>query len=227
MAELDFNVFKGAGEGITQGSFAQIMGIFAIIIIITLGIGFLIYYIITIKKYYITIELYKRVDGQNRMVRKYKACEHRIGKAGDYLWYVSKVNKFIPPGNIQSGANIYKYFQRSDGEWINFQIGDIDEQMKMAGVKYIDNDMRSQRISISKTLDSELKDTGFWSKYGATITFILEILVFGVACVFIFYQFSGVVSKMDLVVSKVDQMMLNAHHLFGNASMSPIYKIPS
>jgi hypothetical protein len=226
MAGLDFSVFSGTGSGVTQGMFAKVMAVFAVIIIVILGIGFLIYFLISLKKYYITIELYKRVDNQNRLVRKYKACEHRVGKAGDILWYVAKANKYIPPGNIQSGANIYKYFQRSDGEWINFQIGDIDEQMRMAGVKYIDNDMRSQRISISKTLDNELKEQGFWSKYGTTITYILEILIFGVACVIIFYQFSEVVTKMDQVVARVDSMMVNAHRLFGNASQSSIYKIP-
>ena len=103
MADLDFDIFSGVG-GITQGAFARVMGVFAIIVLVIIGIGFLFYYIITIKKYYITIELYKRVDGQTKFVRKYRSCEFRIGKAGDILWYVAKANKYIPPANNATPA---------------------------------------------------------------------------------------------------------------------------
>ena len=234
MPELSgLNIFSSSvsgGTAVAQGSFAKIMIIFVIIFLVVGLIGGLIFMMINKRRYYITIELYKLVDGQNKIVAKFKAREHSIGRAGDKLWCVQKIGKYIPPGTLQSGPNIYKYFQRSDGEWINFCIGNIDEQMKKANVHYIDNDMRAQRIAISKSLEAELKDQGFWDKYGATITFILEILIFGVACVIIFYQFSEVVGKMDQVMGSMNKVVTNINSFYGNVSSGagrpPIY-IPS
>ena len=234
MPELQsLNIFSGASSGAAQSSFAKIMLVFVVIMVVIGLFAWLIYMLYNKKKYYITIELYKLIDNQTKVVAKFKARDHAIGRAGDKLWCVGKIGKYIPPGTMQSGPNTYKYFQRSDGEWINFRIGDIDEQMKRAGVIYIDNDMRAQRIAISKSLDAELKEEGFWDKYGATITFILEILIFGVACVIIFYQFSEVVTKMDQVMGSMNKVVMNINSFYGNVtSMSstgfkpPIY-IPS
>jgi len=230
MPELDqLNIFSAANSGATQSMFAKVLVAFGIGIVVVGLIGWFIYLIIKRKRYYITIELYKLVDGQNKLVAKFKACEYAIGRAGDKLWHVAKVGKYIPPGTLQSGPNIYKYFQRSDGEWINFCIGDIDAQMKRAGVRYIDNDMRAQRIAISKSLEAELKEQGFWDKYGATITFILEILIFAVACVIIFYQFSEVVGKMDQVMGNMNKVVININSFYSNltnGANQPLYVPP-
>lgn len=226
------NIFSAANSGTTQQLFAKAMLIFGVIIIVGLIFGFVVYYFINKKRYYITIELYRRIDGQNKMVARLKARDHKIGKAGDKLWFVSKAKKYLAPGELQSGPNVYKYFERSDGEWVNFIVGDIDEQLHKAGVKYIHHDMRAQRIAISKSLAAELQNQSFWDKYGATITFILEILIFGVAVVIIFYQFGEVIAKMDQVMGSMNKVVVNINSLFQNVSNagtsgpSPIYIPP-
>lgn len=221
MVELaDYNIFSAASSGPGQQLLGRALLIFAVLIVVVALVGYFAYLFINAKRFYVTIELYKLVDGQNKIVAKFKARDHKIGRAGDKLWYVKQAAKYLPPGILQSGPNIYKYFERSDGEWINFQLGDIDLQMQRAGVKYIHNDMRAQRIAISKALEAELKNETFWDKYGATITFILEILIFGVACVIIFYQFSEVVGKMGEVVGGMNKVVTNINHLFQNVSFA-------
>ena len=229
----DYNIFAAASSGPTQQLFAKVMAIFGVIILVGLLVGYGIYLLIEMKKYYIVIELYRRIDGQNKLVAKLRAKNYKIGKAGDYLWYIKKLKKYIAPGELQSGPNVYKYFERADGELINFQIGDIDEQFRKAGVKYIHHDMRAQRIAISKSLSAELQSLSFWDKYGATITFIIEILIFGVAVVIIFYQFSEVIATMDQVMGSMNKVVININSLFQNVSAAggsgggqPIYIPP-
>lgn len=220
MVDFPVNILSAAGSGPSQQLLGKALAVFGVVLLVVIAIGYGVFMFLNSKRFYITIELYKLVNGKNKLVSKLKTREHKIGRAGDKLWYVAKVGKYIPPGILQSGPNIYKYFERSDGEWINFELGDIDLQMKKAGVKYIHNDMRAQRIAISKALEAELKNDSFWDKYGATITFILEILIFGVACVIIFYQFGEVVGKMDQVVGNLNGVVTNINHLFQNVSFA-------
>jgi len=56
--------------------------------------------------------------------------DYNISMAGDKLWYVPKAKKYIGVGSLQSAPNEYSYFEREDGEWINFEIPDIDEKIE-------------------------------------------------------------------------------------------------
>lgn len=156
------------------------------------------------KKLKFKIPLYKKIGSAPMKVAEYKAKEVPISKAGDILWYVPKKKKYLSPATIQIAPNEYTHFEREDGEWINFRLGDIDESMKKAGVKYVQQDMRSNRIAIGDILENRFKDRkSWWEKYGHLVTHLIFYIVVLIAMVVIFYQWSTIIDKTNMLLDKI------------------------
>lgn len=191
-----------AGVGISGLGLGLLIFFLAIVVVAMIGFG--VYYYATRKQLKYTIPLHKMIGGRPIKVATYKAKDYRISLAGDKLWFIPKIKKYISPASIQSAPNEYSHFEREDGEWINFGLGDIDAEMKNAGVKYIATDMRSQRIAISNLLEQRFKGKqSFWEKYGNLIAQVIFYLMVCVCMVIIFYQFSIIVDKISTLFDKV------------------------
>jgi len=191
-----------AGFNIGSIGFALLIFFLAIFIVVMFGVG--LFYWMRRKRLRYTIILFKKIGSRVIRVATYKAMDYSISRAGDKLWFVPKVKKYIGVGSLQSGANEYSYFEREDGEWINFEIPDIDEDMKTAGVKYIQQDMRSQRIAISNILDQRFAGKqSWWEKYGNMITYVIFYLIVAVSMVVIFYQWSNITDKVGALFDRI------------------------
>lgn len=191
-----------AGLNIGTIGFALLIFFLAIFVVIIFGAG--LFYWIQKKRLKYTIPLYKKIGSRVIRVATYKAMDYSISRAGDKLWYVPKAKKYIGVGSLQSGKSEYSYFEREDGEWINFEIPDIDTQMKIAKVKYLQQDMRSQRIAISNILDQRFanKQT-WWDKYGNLVTYVIFYLVVAISMVVIFYQWSNIADKIGALFDRM------------------------
>jgi len=195
---------SSAFTGFNIGSIGFALLIFFLAVFVVLMIGGGLFYWVQRKKLKHTIPLYKKIGSRVIRVATYKAKDYSISRAGDKLWFVPKVKKYIGVGSLQSGANEYSYFEREDGEWINFELPDIDTQMKVAGVKYIQQDMRSQRIAISNILDQRFANKqSWWDKYGNLVTYTIFYLVVAISMVVIFYQWSDIIDKTGLLLDRI------------------------
>lgn len=174
----------------------------SIVIVCLLGVAIFLY--LNNKKLKYTIPLYKMVGGSAMRLTTVKAMDFKIGFAGDKLWYVPKYKKYIGAGTIQSGVNEYIHFEREDGEWINVGLGDIDKLMKTAGVKYIQSDMRSQRIAIGNILEQRFKGKqSFWDKYGNMIVQAIFYMIVSICMVIIFYQWGGIIDRTNSLLGRI------------------------
>jgi len=201
MVELnDANIFAGTD----MSAIAFGLMIFAIAIVVVGMIGFGIYVYFSKKQLKYTIPLYKMIGAKPIKIGTYKAKDFKIGFAGDKLWFCPKAKKYIIPASIQTAPNEYPHFERSDGEWINFGLGDIDEEMKQAGVKYIHQDMRSNRIAISNLLEQRFKGKqSFWDKYGNMVAQAIFYMIVCICMVVIFYQWSTIIDNTNLLLDKI------------------------
>jgi len=174
----------------------------ALLIISLVGIAIFLY--INNKKLKHILPLYKKVGNRVIRIGRYRAKDYKIGHAGDKLWYVPKAKKYINPATLQTAPNEYTHFEREDGEWINIEFPDIDEQMKAMGVKYIQSDMRSGRISISNILEQRFKGKqSFWEKYGSMVTQAIFYLIVSVSMVIIFYQWGGIIDRTNELLGRI------------------------
>jgi len=200
-----FNIGLGAiGNG---------LALFFIVFLILGGIGFLIFQRISKKQFKHVIPLYKLIGNVPTRVGIYRAKDFAISKAGDKLWFVSGVKKFIPPATLQSAPNEYMHWEREDGEWINFVMGDLDKSQKQAGVKYIVQDMRSQRIATNNILEQRLLNKGFWDKYKDLIIHLGFYLITTIMLVIIFWMWSDIVTDVAGLVDKLDTLITKMENL--------------
>ena len=208
---------------ISAGFIGNALILFVICIAILGGIGWLIWWRISSKAFYIKIPLYRLVGNVPTRVASYRAKKFAIGKAGDYLWYVKGIKKFIAPATIQSAPNEFWHWEREDGEWINFALSDLDVSQKKAGIKYIHQDMRSQRIATANILEQRLINKGFWDKYKDMIVHLLFYMIVMICMVVIFWQWSDITDKVGGLVSTLIQAQKDC----GGGSLIPEGTAPS
>ena len=139
------------------------------------------------------------MGGVPQRVATYSAREVSFGMAGDRLWKVAPLGmfkfrtiKWIPVGKLQSAPRLFKYWIREDGEWINYQDKDIDEISKKMGVRFVQEDMRLQRLATERLLEQRMLDKTWWQKWESTIMTIMMFLVVAICMVIMFYQFGKI-----------------------------------
>lgn len=170
---------KGAGD---------ITLIFVGGIIIAGLLGWLFYYYLQQKRFNLKLVLFKNVGGTSLPVDKDKGMFQRIGMGGDYWLIAKKFKKILPRPRIQMAKNEYWFFERSDGEWINFSLKDLDKQMKKAEAYYVDEDMRLQRLGIQKNLQDRFQKVSWWQQYGGLVMNLAFLAVITVLLVFLFRE---------------------------------------
>lgn len=206
----DLNPINALGLGkfnIGMGTVGNILILFLIGLLILGLIGFLIWWYWNKKKYYIKIPLYSLIGNKPTRIGTYRARTIAMGKAGDKLWFVKGIKKYLPPATIQTAPNEFWHWIREDGEWINFSLENLDADMHRAGVKYIQEDMRLQRLATDRLLEQRLLNKGFWEKWGVIIGYAVFFLVITVALIIIFYQYSKIVDKTAELIDHVDQII--------------------
>lgn len=173
------------------------------------------------KRYIYLIPLTKKIGSQVIKVGTFKARPFPIGRAGDRLWYVRKAKKYLAPATLQTGQNEYTHHEREDGEWINIAYEDIDEKMRQMNVKFIHQDMRSNRLATDRLLEQRLLKKKFWEQWGTTIMTIIFFLVITIAMVVIFWQWSNIVDKISLLVDRLDTAIQSANQSKSNSGIIP------
>jgi len=219
----DLNPFQFGGGGMFGGSFAKILLVFFIAVVILALIGFLIWWGYVKKKYWIKLHVFRLIGNVPTRIAIYDACEVPFGRAGDKLWKVAgsgllgkiKAVKWLPVGKIQSAPKEFWYYIREDQEWINFMMDDLNEISKKAKVKFTNEDMRLQRLATERLLEQRLMEKTFWEKWGTMVMTLIFFLVIAVCMVLIFYQFSKLVDEIARVTSTQDKTAQILLRVFG------------
>lgn len=206
---------------VSMGNVGTVLLVFFVAILILGGIGALIIMHFRKKQFKYKIPLTKKVGNKTIKVATYFAKDFPIGKAGDKLWFVKGVKKYISPATLQTAPNEYTHHEREDGEWVNVEYPDVDEQMKALKVKFLHQDMRANRLATDRLLEQRLMKKGFWEKWGVVIGYVIFFLVITVSMVIIFYQWSGVITQFSEIVSKMDAIIEKQNVNSGVSSIIP------
>jgi len=146
------------------------------------------------------------VGGKSMLKLIDKGRYMRFGMAGDKLFRLRKSKKYLSPPTIQTGKNLWLFWERKDGELINIGLGDIDEQMRLAGAYFVDTDMRMQRLGIEKNLRDRLMKESWFAKYGSTIAGVIFVIMVTVALVVLFSKLVDVAGAIDNMANSVSKM---------------------
>jgi len=201
------NPFGTVNLGAKMSSMGAILLVVAIAFVILGLIGLLVYWRAIKKKFWIKINVFRLIGNTPTRVAIYRAKEVPFGMAGDRLWKVAtgflmlKAIKWLPVGKVQTAPREFWYYIREDGEWINFSLDDLNDIQKKAGVRFVQEDMRLQRLATERLLEQRLMNKTFWEKWGTTIMLIIVFMVVAICMVVIFYQFSKIIDQFANVVA--------------------------
>lgn len=193
-----------ANFDIGVGAIGNALLLFAIATAILGMIGWLVYWRISSKQYRFKIPLYKSINGINYLQTTYVAKVIPISMAGDVLWFVKGLKKYIAPATKTSAPNVFPHEEREDGEWINFELETVNEAQKKAGVKFIHQDMRTQRVATGQILEQRLVNKGFWEKYKDMIVHLLFYVIVTMLMIVTFWQWGTLVERIGGLVSKLE-----------------------
>lgn len=207
----DLNPFGKFDIGV--GVIGNALILFAICVIIIGLVGWIIWWRISSAQYKFRIPLYKSINGINLRQAIYVAKNVPISKAGDSLWFVKGIKKFLPPARLTSAPNEFPHEEREDGEWINFEIETVNEAQKKAGVKFIQQDMRTQRVATGQILEQRLINKGFWEKYKDMIVHLLFYVITTLLLIVIFWQWGNITDKVGGLVNQLNNVATQLNNL--------------
>lgn len=179
----------------------------AIVVVVASLICVGVYFLIQYLRFNKTIKLFTLVGRKPQLLITSKAKEERLGLAGDF-WWKTKKGKILPRGRIQMAKNEYWYYQKEDGEWVNFGLDDIDEQLKKAGAKLKDEDMSFSRIGIQRNLKDRLQAQSWWDKHGQAIMTIIFVIILSVMLIMVMqkmaknWEIANRVADSNLAIAK-------------------------
>ena len=198
----ELNPLKDFDIGI--GAIGSALLVLFIAVFLICLVGIIIFLYINKRKYKYKIPLTKKIGERTIRIKTFLAKDFPIGRAGDKLWLVKGIKKYISPATLQTAPNEFTHHEREDGEWINVEYPDVDEEMKQLKVKFVQQDMRSNRIAIADILEQRFKDQkSFWEKWGNMIMQLIFYLVVTMMMIVIFYQWSDIVTKVSGLVDKL------------------------
>lgn len=211
-----FNLMAGVSELLSYAPKFNFSGAIPWIVGIVVFVGILI--IITIISVYFLsfkqkIVMFRNVAGYTRPIGKDSAKLVRISKAGDYLMFTRKTKKWLPRPTIESSKNTWWYFIREDGEWINFAMADLDEDMKKAGAFYVDQDMRMTRVANEKLLRERLQGDSFLQKYGTLLMSAGFLLLLCVFLLIFLWKYNDIITASASVMDQADLILQRANNL--------------
>ena len=196
-----FNLPSFSTQGIS-GTLSTVFVAICVGLVMFLGIFYFFQYI-KFNKY---IVVFKKVNNVPTIIRKDKAKLERLGLGGDFWLMCRKYKKTLPRPSIEIAKNTYWFYEREDGEWINFRLEDIDASQKEAKAHYVEEDMRLQRLGIQKNLEARFRKDGFWKKHGATIMFVMFVMIVTVCLVVLFGKLAGLWDQMADTALAIEHM---------------------
>ena len=196
--------------------------VWAFLVCIVIGVvGFFVYRFMVKKVFRHRIRVYG-ILGKTPMLKWTDIARViPIGRAGDKLFYLKRMKRFIPPPMMQTGINEWWFWERSDGELINIGIEDLDTTMKQMGLKFVDADMRMQRLGIEKNLQFRLQKETFWQKYGTFIVQMGFYALITILLVVLFWQWGKTAYDLQEVAKTVENILDKAYKLAGESPYAP------
>lgn len=231
IGELAGGLTAITGQG---GGVFKFLMFFAVIVIVLALIAVLIAIKLYRKKFNHSVVIFHKVRGRFVPVYKWRAMKYFLDQTGDYILLTNK-KKFLPRPRRLIDKETSWWFERSDGEMINFELTNFDESMKKAGCTFVREDVRLLRTAVYRNLRQEFHKPKFMEKYGHIVMAVGVIMIIILAGIILLYytnksvgeisasaggtaenlqktaeSFERIAEKLDTVIDHLDGGVINA-----------------
>jgi len=148
------------------------------------------------RSYKYEIIVIGKVGNNVQQIHKDRAKREPVGRAGDVLFYLSRWKRLIPRPTLYIGTNKFLFFEREDGELINVEYEDLNEKQRKLGLKFVDTDMRMQRLGIEKNLQYRHQKGTWWEQHGQTVINLIFYVIVTMMLIVLFVQWRKTASAI-------------------------------
>lgn len=195
----DFS-FDGFREG--ASSLGQVL-MWTVLIAIVVGGYF--YWSSSKKNYNIKIHMFEEINRQFVPTGDDVAIEVTIPETSVKVFYLKKSKIYLPRATIPMGKNRYWYGIRSNREWVNFRLKDLNEEMKEAGLDYDHTDMRYANTNLKKLIQENYNKQKWWEKHADKIALGMIILLISFSFWFVLGRVSELISAVNPIMDKTNE----------------------
>lgn len=190
---------------------------FGLLIIFALIAGVGTWWYVNKNKYKNKIIVFKKIGGTWKPSIKDKAMEMKHGTDGTTIFYLQRLKKIIPRPQLQVDDNAYWFFERQDGEWINFVPDDFDEISRRMGAHFLDKEMRHVRLALESNLSNRLEKKPSWiSEHWTMIAGIGFIAIIGVMTFLLFDKWIELAAVTNAGVESASIVMDRVSDILGS-----------
>jgi len=191
--------------------------VWGIIIVFVLSvIGIVSFIIVNKRKYKNKIVIFEKINGVPQDTGKDRACELKLNRGGDSVFFLQKRKLYLPTPRIQSGKRKYYFYIREDGEWINFSIKNIDETMRLADAHFLDKEVRYARTQLQKGLKERYETKNFLKEYAPVIISVMFIIIIGVFTFLLFDKWLGLAEVTNQGMKASGEVMAQAKQILAS-----------
>lgn len=188
-----------------------------IVVIFGLLAGVIAWMVLRKKKFKNKIVIWKRIGGRFKPAITDRAMEIKHGQDGTTVFFLQKLKKVIPKPNLQVDDWTYYFFERSDGEWINFDIDDFDEQSRKMGAHFLDKEMRHVRLAIEKNMSDRLEKKPSWlSQHWTVVAGVAFITMIGIMVFLLFDKWIELAGATNAGVETAAIVMEKVNSVLGS-----------
>jgi len=212
-----------------SGTWGIIGTVMLILLIVLLflggGAGLVVLYIYR-KTWTEKAEIYKTIGGKVVRIRIDKARYKRIGRVGDRIFFIAgKTKRHLACPRYMVSPNVWAFYERKDGELINFQFENLDEKIDKMGVHLLHEDVRMQRLGIEKNLGDNFKKLKFWEKYGSLIMNAIYVMFVTISLVILFAKLVDVAGAIKEMAKQVGQIAQSLKPLVEQSTGTRPYEV--
>lgn len=192
----------------------HVLTIFIIVVAVAIVLGIAAFFFFRWLKFSKKIWVFELVGNNWELTKKDRATELVINRMGDTVFYLRRNKKYLPRPSGQVGRRLYWFYIGEDGEWRNFKLGDMDEQARQIGIKFLHPAVRYSRAALKTLWKDRYDKPKFMEKYGQ---YILPIIFFAIIGLFLWLnvdrlltignQLSAMVKTSGEVMEKANQVL--------------------
>lgn len=213
MGVLD-NLFGNVDIGSAISKSSNFFYGFIIFILVSFIVGIATWWWANRKAYNKKIQVYHSVAGNTMKLGTDFAREVVLPHTSVRAFYLKKNGFYLPRPTIAIDKNEYIYFVRSDGEWFNSGLGNLDVDNKKINLSPDLTDMRMANASLKRLVEKNYKKMNWFKEYAPYLGFGLLIFLLGIVSFLILREagqisgaLTGTLDAQTEITNKVSEMI--------------------
>lgn len=181
------------------GSTILIILIFFFVALIA-GIITFVYYSRKAQKHQFrhNINIFKDIAGEIQPIDNDIAKEVYVPDTNISLYFLKKRKIYIARPTRAMGKNAFWYKILSNGEWVNFNLKEVDGKKTLSEAEYDHRDTRYAYINLKEIIKRNYRDKSvkWWKEYSHLITFIVVSFIFILGCWILLAKIGNLIKEL-------------------------------